>query len=399
MGGGDSRTDLQAGDAWRHEVALAMSVTAPALAPSRDNPSKHGGPSPALSAVALVRSGQRDAKEIKTFTLANGTGMVAKITNYGAILMDLLVPDRNGKPVDVVLGLDRPEEYAGDQPHLGATVGRVANRIAGASFTLDGKEYPLAKNDGPNSLHGGLQGFDKHVWEVTQGEGADGWWVSFRRQSLDGEEGYPGNVEAVVTYRLTRKNELVIEMSATTDRPTLVNLAHHSYWNLGGHASGKILDQELQLFADAYTPRGTTGVPKGTIEPVAGTPYDFTRPKKIGQDLVKTGGDPVGYDVNFVVRGKPGELRPVARASDPGTGIVMEVSATEPGVQLYTSNFMDGTLKGKGGVSYARHGAFCLETQKYPDAIHHPEWPSPVLRPGERYHHVMVHRFSTASPR
>jgi aldose 1-epimerase len=367
-------------------LALALAVAGLALAGCRDSRPKQGEPTPADTG---------DGKEMKIFTLKNGSGMVAKLTSFGAILMELEVPDRTGTPIDVVLGFDKPEDYAGDQPYLGATVGRVANRIAGASFTLDDKEYRLAKNDGPNSIHGGLQGFDKHVWDAAQGEGADGAWVTFVRRSPDGEEGFPGTLEAVVTYRLTRRNELVIEMSATTDQPTLVNLAHHTYWNLAGHASGAVTGQELQLFCDVYTPNGAHSVPKGMIEPVAGTPYDFTTTKRIGQDLEKTGGDPAGYDVNFVVRGKLGELRPVARASDPTSGIVMEVSATEPGVQLYTSNWLDGTLRGKGGARYGRHGAFCLETQKYPDAIHHPEWPSPVLRPGETYRHVMVHRFST----
>jgi aldose 1-epimerase len=374
--------------AWRIALTIGVGVAVPALAACRDGQPKKGEP-----------SGMSDQKEIKTFTLENGAGMVAKLTSYGAILMELHVPDRTGKPIDVVLGFDTPKDYAGDQPHFGATIGRVANRIAGASFTLDGKVYPLAKNSGSSSLHGGDRGFDKHVWDATQGEGADGVWVTFTRRSPDGEEGYPGTLEVVVTYRLTRKNELVIEMSATTDRPTLVNLAHHTYWNLAGHASGKVLDQELQLFCDAYTPNDAAAVPKGTIEPVTGTPYDFTRPKRIGQDLAKVGGDPPGYDVNFVVRGSPGELRAVARAADPTSGIVMDVSATEPGVQLYTGNFLDGTLRGKGGTVYGRHSAFCLETQKYPDAVHHPEWPSPVLRPGATYHHMMVHRFSTQGPR
>lgn len=329
------------------------------------------------------------------YTLKNTSGMVAKITNYGAILMELDVPDRSGKPVDVVLGFDKVEDYFGDHPAFGATVGRVANRIANGTFTLDGKDYTLAKNNGPHTLHGGVKGFDKHVWDATSGQGEDGAWVTLSRTSPDGEEGFPGTLKATVTYRLTRKNELVIEMTATTDRPTLVNLANHTYWNLGGHASGDVLGQTLQLSCDRYTPNDVTTVPKGTIEEVAGTPFDFTKPKKIGQDVARMGGDPPGYDGNFVVNGEAGALRPVARAEDATTGIVMELSATEPGVQLYTANYLNGTIKGKGGAVYARHGGFCLETQKYPDAIHHPAWPSPILRPGETYRHVMVHRFST----
>ncbi len=323
--------------------------------------------------------------------------MAARLTDHGATLVALDVPDRAGRPTDVVLGFDTLDGYRGDHPCFGATVGRVANRIAGARFALDGEEYALAKNDGPHTIHGGARGFDRRVWAATTGEGPEGAWVSFTRTSSDGEEGYPGTVEASVTYRLTPANELVIEMGATTDRPTLVNLAHHSYWNLAGHASGDVLGHVLQLSSDHYTPNDATRVPRGTIEPVAGTPHDFTRPKRLGQDLARTGGDPAGYDVNFVVTGRPwraGELRKVARVEAPASGIVMDLSATEPGVQLYTANFLDGTLRGKGGASYGRHAGFCLETQKYPDAVHHPEWPSPILRPGERYRHVMVHRFS-----
>src|SRR6185295_1803219 len=220
---------------------------------------------------------------------------------------------------------------------------------------------------------------------ATRSSGADGDWVSFTRTSPDGEEGFPGTVKATVLYRLTPKNELVVEMTATTDKPTLVNLAHHTYWNLGGHGSGPVLGQVMQLFCDRYTPGDETLVPKGSIDPVAGTPYDFTQPKKIGLDLEKTGGKPTGYDTNFVVNGKAGELRPAAKVVDPGSGRVMELLTTEPGVQFYTGNFLDGSVKGKGGAVYAKHAGFCLETQKYPDAIHHPEWPSPILRPGEAY--------------
>ena len=345
--------------------------------------------------VTVADGGMQDGKQIRVYTLRNGHGMVAKFTNFGTILTELHVPDRRGKTADVVLGFDTIEEYLKGHPFFGATAGRVANRIGNAAFSLDGKDYTLAKNNGPHTLHGGVKGFDKHVWDAATGESADGAWVSFTRTSPDGEEGFPGTVKATVLYRLTSKNELVVEMTATTDKATLVNLAHHTYWNLAGHGSGTILNQELQLFCDRYTPGDTTLVPKGTIEPVAGTPFDFTKAKKIGLDLAKSGGDPVGYDTNFVVNGKAGELRPVARIVDPPSGRVMELSSTEPGVQFYTGNFLDGSVKGKGGAVYAKHSGFCLETQKYPDAVHHPEWPSPILRPGETYRHVMVHRFST----
>jgi aldose 1-epimerase len=353
----------------------------------------------ALLVVSLVscaspEGGMQDESKVQTFTLRNAGGLTAKLTNYGALLMEMHVPGRDGKSADVTLGFDSVDEYLKPHPFFGATAGRVANRIGNASFTLDGKEYPLAKNNGPHTLHGGKRGFDKYAWRATQGDGPDGAWVAFTRTSPDGEEGFPGTLTATVKYRLTPKNELVIEMTATTDKPTLVNLANHSYWNLAGHGSGTVLGQELQLFCDRYTPGDATLVPKGTIEPVDGTPYDFRSPKPIGRDLQKTGGNPVGYDTNFVVNGKPGELRPAAKATDPGSGRVMEVLTTEPGVQFYTGNFLDGTVKGKGGAVYVKHAGFCLETQKYPDAIHHPDWPQPVLRPGETYRHVVVHRFS-----
>ena len=348
-----------------------------------------------LVAGASAEGRMQEEPKIASFTLKNAAGMTATFTNYGTILRELHVPDRDGKMGDVVLGFDKAEDYTKGHPFFGATAGRVANRIGNASFTLDGKEYALAKNNGPHTLHGGRKGFDKYVWDTTQGDGPDGAWISFTRTSPDGEEGFPGTVKATVLYRLTPTNELVVEMTATTDKPTLVNLAHHTYWNLAGHGSGTILGQELQLFCDRYTPGDETLVPKGTIDPVAGTPYDFTKPKKIGQDLEKTSGKPAGYDTNFVVNGKAGELRPAARIVDPGSGRVMEMSTTEPGVQFYTGNFLDGSVKGKGGAVYVKHAGFCLETQKYPDAIHHPEWPSPILRPGETYRHVMVHRFST----
>ena len=348
----------------------------------------------AVVSCATSEGGMQDEPKLASYTLKNAAGMTAKFTNYGTILTELHVPDRDGKFGDVVLGFERAEDYLKGHPFFGAVAGRVANRIGNASFTLDGKEYPLAKNNGPHTLHGGKKGFDKHVWDATQGDGPEGAWISFTRTSPDGEEGFPGTLKATVLYRLTPKNELVVEMTATTDKPTLVNLAHHTYWNLAGQGSGPVLGQEMQLFCDRYTPGDDTLVPKGTIEPVAGTPYDFTKPKKIGQDLEKTGGKPTGYDTNFVVNGKAGELRPAARVVDPGSGRVMELLTTEPGVQFYTGNFLDGSVKGKGGAVYMKHAGFCLETQKYPDAIHHPDWPSPILRPGETYRHVMVHRFS-----
>ncbi len=329
---------------------------------------------------------RHDGKPVRLYTISGAGGLVAKFTNYGTILTELHVPDRHGKTADVVLGFDAPPRYFEPHPFFGATAGRVANRIANGEFTLDGKSYTLAKNNGPHSLHGGARGFDKYAWDVATGDS----WIRFTRTSPDGEEGYPGTVQAAVTYTVTPANELKVEMTATTDKPTLVNLAHHSYWNLAGHGSGDVLGHELQLFADRYTPGNETLVPKGTIEPVAGTPFDFRTSKPIGRDLAAAG----GYDTNFVVNGADGNLRPVAKVVEPKSGRVMEIFATEPGVQFYTGNFLDGSVKGKGGASYAKHAGFCLETQKYPDAVHHADWPSPILRPGQTYRHVMVHRFS-----
>lgn len=346
------------------------------------------------SRIRVEDAGQKDGKTVRVWTLTGAGGVVAKVTNFGTIITELHVPDRNGKTADVVLGFDGPAGYYGGHPFFGCTAGRVANRIANATFELDGKTYTLAKNNGPHTLHGGAKGFDKYVWDAETGEGAEGPWIRFTRVSPDGEEGYPGNLTATVTYTVTPKNELKVEMTATTDKPTLVNLAHHTYWNLGGHGSGDVLGHQLQLFCDQYTPGDATLVPKGTIEPVAGTPFDFRKPKAIGQDIAKSGGDPVGYDGNWVVNGATGDLVPVAKVVEPKSGRIMELFATEPGVQFYTGNFLDGSVKGKGGAVYAKHAGFCLETQKYPDAVHKKDWPSPVLRPGTTYRHVMIHRFS-----
>lgn len=340
--------------------------------------------------VEMIEWGKADGKPVHLFTLTNGKGMKVRATNFGTIITEVHVPDKNGKTADVVLGCPTLEAYLSGHPAFGCTVGRYANRIAGAKFTLDGKEYALAANNGPNHIHGGKKGFHAHVWNGEPGPGAS---VRFTRTSPDGEEGYPGTLQVTVVYTVTDANELRIEMTATTDKPTVVNLANHTYWNLAGHGSGPVLDQVVQLYADAYTPADAALIPTGQLAPVAGTAYDFREPKPIGRDLAKTP-DGKGYDTNFVVRGKPGELRPAARAEDPKSGRVMELLTTDAGVQLYTANFMNNFAKGKEGVTYNAHGGFCLETQKYPDSIHKPDWPQPVLRPGETYRHVMVHRFT-----
>ncbi len=344
--------------------------------------------------ITVADWGQVDGKPVRLYTLANGKGMTAKITNYGTILVELHVPDRTGKPGDVVLGMDDLAAYLKGHPFFGATAGRVANRIAKGKFTLDGKEYTLAVNNGPNHLHGGKKGFDKYAWDAATSETPEGPSLKMTLVSPDGDEGYPGRLTATVTYTLTTTNELRVEMTATTEAPTIVNLAHHTYWNLGGHASGSVVDHELQLNADQYTPPDESLIPLGNFAPVEGTPFDFRKPKRIGADHEMTKLPYPGYDTNFVVRGEIGKLRPAATVYEPKSGRVMELLATEPGVQLYTAIHMND-VKGKVGAVYNRHGGFCLETQKHPDSVNKSDWPSPVLRPGQTYRHVMVHRFST----
>lgn len=326
------------------------------------------------------------------FTLSNAHGLKAKITNFGATLTSLEVPDRYGKLADVVLGLDDLESYERGTAFLGATVGRVANRIRDAKFSLDGKDYRLAANDPPHHLHGGPKGFYKVIWDAKPVETPAGPSLELTYVSNDGEEGYPGTLTAKTTYTLSDANELKIEMVATTDRTTLVNLAHHSYWNLGGYDSGPITDHELTLFADAYTP-GDPVVPTGVVKLVKGTPFDFTVAKPIGRDLEKAGGKPAGYDHNFVVNGEPNTLRPVATLRDPQSGRVLRLEANQPGVQFYSGNFLDGSIHGK-GTSFARRSGLCLETQKFPNAVDVPAWRDQVvLKPGATYRHLMIHRF------
>ncbi len=363
----------------------AAPVIASALAAAAA-PEKAGGTVP-------VPVGRVNGKDATLFTLTNAHGLRVSVTEYGTIITELHVPDRSGKLADIVLGFASVAEYDERSPYFGATVGRVANRIRSAQFELDGKRYDLARNDGPHHLHGGPKGWDKVVWEAKPMETPDGPAIQFTYVSPDGEEGYPGTVTAKTKYTLTNRDELYVEMLATTDETTLVNMAHHGYWNLGGVGSGPITDHELTLFADQYTP-GDPMVPTGAIELVKGTPFDFTKAKPIGRDLEAAGGSPVGYDHNFVVRGEPSALRPVARVKDPKSGRVMTLEADQPGVQFYSGNFLDGTLAGK-GVSYGKHTGFCLETQKFPNAINVPSWRDQmILEPGETYSHTMIHRFS-----
>jgi aldose 1-epimerase len=335
----------------------------------------------AMEERAFGRVADRD---VKLFVLRNARGMEARITSYGAILTSLRVPDRRGELADVVLGFDRLEGYLAGHPYFGAMVGRVANRIGGARFALDGRTYELAANDGPNHLHGGMRGFDKAVWDGALLRTHEGPAVELRHLSRDGDEGYPGDLAVAVRYTLT-DDALAIDVRARTDRATPVNLTNHAYWNLAGESSGDILGQELWLAADRYTPTDDARIPTGELAPVTGTRFDFTSPRPIGGE----------YDTNFVLATAPPAAVPrfAARAADLRSGRVMEVWTTEPGLQLYTSNFLDGTLRGKSGSPYRAHQAFCLETQHFPDSVHHPSWPSIILRPGETYRSTTIYRF------
>jgi aldose 1-epimerase len=334
----------------------------------------------ARAAAGVERSafGEAGGKPVELYTLVNASGLKAKVITYGATLTELWVPDRGGKLGD-----------------FGATVGRVGNRIAKGRFTLDGKAYQLATNDGPNHLHGGLKGFDKVVWDARIVSSDDGPSVSFSYLSPDGEEGYPGNCRATVVYTLTNAGDLRLDYTVTTDHATPVNVTNHSYFNLGGAENGGILGEELTLFADRYTPVDSTLIPTGQIAPVAGTPMDFRSATEIGSRIKEVGGKPVGYDHNYVINGGGGRLAPVAEVYDPASGRQMDVLSTEPGVQFYTGNFLDGTIVGKGGVVYRQYAALALETQHFPDSVNHSNFPSYVLKAGDTYRSTTVYRFKT----
>ena len=339
-----------------------------------------------------------DGQQVTLYTFANSAGMEARVIDYGGIIVSLRVPDRDGELEDVVLGFDSLEGYVGEHPYLGAIIGRVGNRIANGRFTLDGQEYQLPVNNGPNSLHGGNRGFDKVVWSAEPFENNRGRGLILRYTSADGEEGYPGTLEARVTYTLTDDNELIFDYHATTDAATPVNLTQHSYFNLAGNGEGTILDHEVMLNASRFTPVNRNLIPTGELQPVAGTPFDFTEPTPIGSRIeadneqLEFAG---GYDHNFVIDRSAGDsLTLAARVHESTSGRVLEVLTTEPGVQFYTGNFLDGTLTGKDGAVYERRTGFCLETQHFPDSPNQPEFPSTILRPGEEYRSSTVFRFS-----
>ena len=337
----------------------------------------------------------KDGSSASLYTLVNANGVRARITDYGAILVSLEVPDRDGEMANIVLGFDTLDAYVDGHPFFGATVGRYGNRIANGKFTLDSVEYSLAINNGPNHLHGGDVGFDKRIWGAQARETANGPAIAFTYTSADGEEGYPGTVRTTVTYTLTNADELRIDYSARTDKATPVNLTHHSYFNLAGEGNGDILDHELTLNADHYLPVDDTLIPTGAIAAVKGTPLDFTMPHPIGERIGQIEGAHFGggYDHCVVVNRGNDALRLAARVRHVGSGRVLEISTTEPGVQFYTGNFLDGSEVGPSGKPYTKHAGFCLEAQHYPDSPNKPSFPSTILQPGQTYGQTTVHRF------
>jgi aldose 1-epimerase len=341
--------------------------------------------------------GTVDGQTVNRFTLTNRNGMEVKIINFGGIVTSLKVPDRSGKSADVVLGFNDLDSYVKTHPFFGTAVGRYANRIAKGRFTLNGIEYKLAVNNGENHLHGGIKGFDKVVWTAEQVKTLAGPAVRLTYLSKDGEEGYPGNLQVTMVYTLTDRNELKIDYTATTDKDTVLNLTHHSYFNLAGEGNGDILNHRLKLNAARFTPTDSGSIPTGELRSVTRTPFDFLMPHAIGERInqdeeqLKFGS---GYDHNYVINGRMGTLRQAAVVTDPATGRVMEVWTTEPGVQLYTGNFLDGTLVGKSGKPYPRRSGFCLETQHYPDSPNKPNFPTTTLKKGATFKSTTIYRFS-----
>jgi len=349
---------------------------------------------PEKDSITKASFGQMpDGRPVSIFTLRNAKGAEARITDYGGIVVSLKMPDRNGVFGDVVLGYDNLDSYLTNSPYFGALIGRYGNRIAKGTFTLDGVKYILATNNNPNHLHGGTKGFDKVLWNASPELTAGGPSLRLTYLSRDGEEGYPGNLNASVIYTLTDDNALRLHFSATTDRDTVVNLTHHSYFNLRG--SGTILDHVLFIDADKFTPVDSTLIPTGELKPVDGTPFDFRTPTAIGARINQD--DPQlkyagGYDHNWVLN-DPGSLRLIARVSEPTTGRILEVFSPEPGLQFYTGNFLDGTITGKRGWTYQFRDAICLEPQHFPDSPNHPDFPSTVLHPGTTYHNEIIYQF------
>lgn len=351
---------------------------------------------PSITSTSFGKT--EDGQSVDIYTLRNRHGMEARITNYGGIVVSLTAPDRDHKFADVALGYNDLESYLKPPfPYFGAIIGRYGNRIAKGRFALNGVEYKLATNNGENHLHGGIKGFDKMVWTARQLKTAAGPALSLTYLSKDGEEGYPGNLRVRVVYTLTHNNELKIDYTASTDKDTVTNLTHHSYFNLAGEGNGDILDHRLVLKADRFVPTDAGAIPTGELRSVAGTPFDFRTANAIGarinqdEEQITIG---KGYDHTWVVNGRAGVLRQAASVYEPTTGRVMEVWTTEPGVQFYTGNYLDGTITGKSGRSYPRRSGFCLETQHYPDSPNQPKFPTTTLKKGATYKSTTIYRFS-----
>ncbi len=340
-----------------------------------------------------------DGTKIEAVTLGNGHGVSARIMTLGATLQALMVPDRGGHRDDVVLGYDTAQDYLSHPDYFGASVGRYANRIAKGKFSLDGKNYTLATNDGPNSLHGGLKGFDKRIWKIDSISSGPDAKVVFRYVSADSEEGFPGELNVTATYSLNEQNELKLEYRATTSKPTVLNLTNHSYFNLSGHDARDVMENLVTLHAEKFAPVDATLIPTGERRPVAGTPFDFRTPHMVGTRIRDARDQQIrygrGYDHNFIIDGTPGALRPAAVIEDPVSGRVMEQSVTAPGDQFYTGNFLDGTFFGKAGRSYRQGDSICLEPGVFPDSPNHADFPTSRLNPGQTYSNTIVYKFST----
>ena len=353
---------------------------------------------PSGSTVTNAYGTLADGQAASLYTLKNRNGLVAELTNFGATLVSLKTPDRDGNLADITIGFDSLAGWENDGSYMGVTAGRYANRIANGKFTIDETEYTLATNNGDNHLHGGNVGFGKKLWQAKRIDAIDGEGVQFTYVSADGEEGYPGELTSTVTYILNNSDELIIEFGATTTAPTVINLVHHTYWNLTGDPTKTILDHKLLLVADGYVPTDPGGIPNGGVQPVEGTPFDFRSATPIGQRI---DGEHVqlvngkGYDHCWAINGEAGELRMAAVAYDPSSGRIMQIKTDQPGIQFYTGNYMDGSSTGKGGVPHNLRTGFCLETQVHPDSPNQPELSNAVLKPGETYKHTMVHVFRT----
>lgn len=382
-------------------VFLAAASVASAQS-STPEASPNATPAGTMNGKSSTSFGTVEGQPVELYTLTNKNGIEVKIMTYGAIIQSLKVPDRKGTLANIVLGFDNVDDYVTKSPYFGALVGRYANRIAKGKFTLDGKTYTLAINNDPNTLHGGKKGFDKQIYKAQESQASDGTSLELSRVSPDGEEGYPGTLTYSVTYTLTDKNELRLEYKATTDKDTVINLSNHSYFNLAGEGSGTVFDHQLQLKASHYTPTDKTAIPTGEIAPVAGTSFDFTTAKAIGRDI-RDGKDPQiiigrGYDHNWVLdrpQGDTTSLQLAARVVEPTSGRVLEMHTTQPGIQFYSGNFLDGTFAGTSQRVYRQGDALALETQHFPDSPNQPSFPSTVLNPGETFQSTSVWTFST----